>query len=106
VSNFNVNDAHKFGNYVNETAGFYGDSDLGNSMVSMHHLVWLDNVNDTAEFRLNCVSDTAQFLLSSVNDNERTYQILNLFDTRPIWYWTYLIPNLSNTQPVKFLINF
>ncbi len=31
-----------------------------------------------------------------------TYLILNLSDSEPIWFWTYLILNLSDSEPIWF----
>ncbi len=31
-----------------------------------------------------------------------TYLILNLSESKPIWCWTYLIPNPSDTEPISY----
>jgi hypothetical protein len=78
---------------------------------------WLSGSSHTAEF-FTLHSDIANFWLSNVNDTAngsdlsvsvillsdkyQTHLILDLSDTKPIWFWTYLIPvrNPSETKHV------
>jgi hypothetical protein len=71
---------------------------------------WLGGIKDTDEFLLSYStrflvsgdSDTAEFSLTTKPIWFRSYQIRNLWDTEPVRSLTYQILNLSDSEPTRY----